>query len=139
MKRIDAKPDISVKNPNYISKERYYELKHFCLQYEEWKKSYISISFYNSSSIVRTNGRFRQLPDSISDIVEARLYFKERMELVESAASRTDDVLARYILKAVTQNLSYDCLNAREYIPCCRETWYELYRKFFYLLSQTRK
>ena len=27
---------LSKKNKYYISKHRYYELKHFCLQYNEW-------------------------------------------------------------------------------------------------------
>ena len=32
--------ELSPKNKYYIDKHRYYELKHFCLQYTEWKKSY---------------------------------------------------------------------------------------------------
>ena len=34
------RPELSPKNKYYIDKHRYYELKHFCLQYSEWKKSY---------------------------------------------------------------------------------------------------
>ena len=34
------RPELSSKNKYYIDKHRYYELKHFCLQYTEWKKSY---------------------------------------------------------------------------------------------------
>ena len=34
------RPELSSKNKYYIDKHRYYELKHFCLQYPEWKKSY---------------------------------------------------------------------------------------------------
>lgn len=37
------RPEVSHKNTYYISKHRYYELKHFCLQYPEWRKSYISL------------------------------------------------------------------------------------------------
>lgn len=29
--------EVSKRNKYYISKHRYYELKHFCLQYPEWK------------------------------------------------------------------------------------------------------
>ena len=36
MKRERAQ--LSVKNPCHIPKHRYYELKHFCLQYPDWKK-----------------------------------------------------------------------------------------------------
>lgn len=34
------RPELSPKNKYHIDKHRYYELKHFCLQYPEWKKSY---------------------------------------------------------------------------------------------------
>ncbi len=33
--------ELSPKNKYYIDKHRYYELKHFCLQYPEWKQTYI--------------------------------------------------------------------------------------------------
>lgn len=29
----DIRPEVSQKNPYWIGKHRYYELKHFCLQY----------------------------------------------------------------------------------------------------------
>lgn len=32
--------ELSPKNKYYIAKHRYYELKHFCLQYPEWKQTY---------------------------------------------------------------------------------------------------
>lgn len=33
--------ELSRKNRYWISKHRYYELKHFCLQYPEWKKFHL--------------------------------------------------------------------------------------------------
>ena len=36
-------PEISEKNEYWISRHRYYELKHFCLQYKEWVKSYLGL------------------------------------------------------------------------------------------------
>ena len=32
------RPELSKKSPYWIDKHRYYELKHFCLQYPLWKK-----------------------------------------------------------------------------------------------------
>ena len=34
------RPELSPKNKYHIDKHHYYELKHFCLQYTERKKSY---------------------------------------------------------------------------------------------------
>lgn len=33
------KPELSEKNLYHLSRHRYYELKHFCFQYPEWKKN----------------------------------------------------------------------------------------------------
>ena len=41
------RPELSKENPYYISKHRYYELTHFCLQYHEWKELYLSLDVYN--------------------------------------------------------------------------------------------
>lgn len=35
--------ELSEKNPYWIEKHRYYELKHFCLQYPIWKKAYTTL------------------------------------------------------------------------------------------------
>ena len=40
---------------------------------------------------------------------------------------------------AVTEGISYDHLKARLNIPCCKDVYYELYRRFFWILSQVRK
>ena len=37
------RPELSEKNKYWISKHRYYELKHFCLQYPLWRKAYAAL------------------------------------------------------------------------------------------------
>lgn len=37
------RPELSKKNRNWIEKHRYYELKHFCMQYNIWKQTYVSL------------------------------------------------------------------------------------------------
>ena len=37
------KSELSKRNPYWIEKHRYYELRHFCLQYPIWKSSYNSL------------------------------------------------------------------------------------------------
>jgi hypothetical protein len=39
----DIRAEVSTKNRYWIDKHRYYELKHFCLQYPQWKKMYASL------------------------------------------------------------------------------------------------
>ena len=44
-----------------------------------------------------------------------------------------------YILKAVTEELSYTYLKSKLKIPCGRDMYYDRYRRFFWILSNSRK
>lgn len=130
------KSELSRKNPYYISKHRYQELRHFCLQYDEWAHEYAELD--TTLRGMHISSKSISASDPTERLVEKRLYFKERMELVEKAAAKTDSVLSGYILKGVTKGLSYDFMRARMDIPCCRENYYDAYRRFFYILSELR-
>lgn len=128
---------LSENNPYYIDKHRYYELKHFCLQYPDWKKTYSLFDGYepvqNGLGIVTSN-----INDTTAKYGIAREYYSRRIEMVERTTRNTDKVLAPYILQGVTEGYSYDILKARLDIPCCKDTYYELYRRFFWLLDIER-
>lgn len=49
-----------------------------------------------------------------------------------------DQVLYNYILKAVTEELSYTYLKSKLKIPCGKDMYYDRYRRFFWLLSNSR-
>ena len=133
------RPEISQKNKYYIDKHRYYELKHFCLQYREWKKAYISC---NESIIYASqieNAASTNIPsDLTAKYAMKRAYYAERINLVERVAAEADEFLASYILKAVTEELSYTYLKSKLEIPCGRDMYYDRYRRFFWLLSESR-
>ena len=38
----------------------------------------------------------------------------------------------------LTEGWSYDILKARLNIPCCKDVYYNLYRRFFWLLNKVR-
>lgn len=62
----------------------------------------------------------------------------ERVVLVERIAGEADNDLHTYILKAVTEGLSYTYLRTKMNIPCGRDMYYDRYRKFFWLLDNAR-
>lgn len=130
----NLKPELSSKSKYYISKHRYYELKHFCLQYPEWKRELYSISSLVKPRIEEQVSKGLH-GDNVTKAAELREYYRRRMEAVEQAALAADPDLYSYILKAVTEGWAFDQLNARERIPCSRDTWYDRYRKFFYFLD----
>ena len=134
------RPVISEKNKYYIDKHRYYELKHFCLQYKEWKKAY---ELCNDSIIYTTNIDDNFTGSIMPSDLTAKYAIKkaeyaERIKKVELAAKEADEYLYEYILKAVTEGLSYTYLKTRLNIPCGRDMYYDRYRKFFWLLSESR-
>lgn len=63
---------------------------------------------------------------------------KSNIALIRSTANNTDEGLACYIFKAVTEERSYDNLKAFFDIPCSRDMYYDRYRKFFWLLDKER-
>lgn len=133
------RPEISEKNKYWIDKHRYYELKHFCLQYKEWKKAYAAC---NESIIFASSFEEKNVNAPLSDITAKyaikRAYYAGRIKLVEKAAMEADPDLYLYILKAVTEGLSYTYLKTKLEIPCGRDMYYDRYRKFFWLLSNSR-
>lgn len=134
------RPEISMKNKYWIDKHRHYELKHFCLQYPMWKKAYADFSDASMSLSTIENVPTSNLPgDPTAKRAVMKAYYSEKIDLVEKIAMETDRYLYQYIIKAVTEDLSYTHLKSRLEIPCGRDMYYDRYRRFFWLLSEARR
>lgn len=132
--------EVSKKNKYWIEKHRYYELKHYCLQYPIWKDALLSIDSLSKRSIEMEGFVGRNIISNPTErCMEARIFYIERINIVEQTAKNTDIDLYTYIIIAVTEGVSYNYLKTKLDIPCCREVYYELYRKFFWLLNTARK
>lgn len=136
--KSSVRPELSKTNKYWVSKNRFYELKYFCLQYPVWKKQYEEIDGLYGCTIDSVYSRLNTPSDPTAKTVEVRSKYLERMEVIEQAAIEADPYLASYILKAVTEGLSYTYLKARLEIPCGRDMYYDRYRRFFWLLDQAR-
>ena len=133
------RPKLSTKNKYWIEKHRYYELKHFCLQYPLWRKIYSSLDGAYARAELSIFGHGTGVSDPTERQAETRVFYSVRMKMIEQAAIATDADLYSYILEAVTEGLSYDHIKARLEIPCCKDVYYELYRRFFWLLDKERQ
>lgn len=133
---MSERPELSKRSPYWIGKHRYYELKHFCLQYPDWKKAYNSLNLIPVS--IYEHLKKGENSDPTWDIVKRRLYYRDRIDIVEKTAMETSERLARYIVLGVTEGISYDILRARFDIPYSRSEYYDLYRRFFWLLGRNR-
>lgn len=131
--------ELSGKNKYWVEKHRYYELKHFCLQYPFWKRAYSEIDgFYGQDFNPSAYSRSGIPADPTYHLAEKRVRYFRWMDMVEQAAIDADPDLVSYILKGVTEGVSYTYLKSRLNIPCSRDTYYDRYRRFFWLLSKVR-
>lgn len=131
---------LSPKNKYWIEKHRYYELKHFCLQYPIWKKAYEDMTENTmfTTSLIDVSSGTKTPSDIVARNVIDKTVYSNRIDLIEKAAYNADSELGYYILRGVTEELSYTYLKSRLGMPCCRDTYYDRYRRFFWILNKAR-
>ena len=137
-----VRSETSTKNKYWIEKHRYYELKHFCRQYKCWHNMLKALDGYSSNSgcvHYIENCKKASKGDPTAKTTELREQFTKKIDMLNKAADETDPVLGNYILIGVTEGMSFEVLNARANLPCGRDYYYDLYRKFFWLLDQARE
>lgn len=133
------RPELSIRNKYWIDKHRHYELKHFCLQYPTWKREYAALDDPSINSSTAERMPSSNIPgDPTSRAAIDRIFYSDRIKLVEKIAIEADEFLSNYILRAVTEELSYTYLRNILGIPCSRDTYYDRYRRFFWLLNKER-
>lgn len=133
------RPELAESNKYRINKHRYYELKHYCLQYPVWKKNYAMFDNTGLPLSIVGKGPTSNTPgDPTGERAVIKAYYNRKIKMLEDIAMRTDPYLCEYILKAVTQELSYNYLRTRLEMPCGRDMYYDRYHKFFWLLNKER-
>lgn len=132
------RPALSKKNQHYIPREKYYELLYFSRQYNTMKQELheLRISYPHPSQEIMVDH------SDISDPV-ARAYARietllEKIHMIESTTIETDAELAKWIRIGVTNDYSYEYMHQMLGMPLGRTKYYELYRKYFYLLAKKR-
>ena len=109
-----------------LSPHRFRELKHFCLQYRDFKKELL----YLQSS----DGYLEKHYDPTSSLAIRETELNNAIKLIETTACETDRFLAERILKVVTEDVNVKGLT----MPCSRECMEELRRRFYWLLHQKK-
>ncbi len=134
----DLKPELSGKSKYWIPRHRYYELKHFCLQYPEWKKLYCDLGLHvGAHRLDATRGS--DISDPTAQYGQKRAELWKAMELISKTASEASSELSPFLLKAVTEEIPFVQLQTLYDIPCGKDFYYEAYRRFFWLLSNKKR
>ena len=133
------KSELSKRNPYYLPRNRYLELKYYCLQVPKWEENCRLYSgLLSRPDNLAAFGKRYGFSDPTFEAMRVVTEFSTKVDRVKKASEQTDPVIGNYIFTAVTKGYSYDAMNANSQIPCGREEWYKLYRKFFYILSNSR-
>ena len=115
-------------------RHRYYELKHFCLQYPEWKRRYADLGLETGASKLNAM-RGSDVSDPTTRFGQMRAELWSAMELISKTATEASPDLDKFLLKAATEEIPFTQLQTLYGIPCGKDLYYEAYRKFFWLLS----
>ena len=120
-----------------ISKHRFLELYHHCLQYNEWKDELKYQTDTVKSIQISDMPHGTTVGDPTSNLAVRRAKLDEQCKLLEDTAKEADAELWEYILKGATnEDASYKYLKLIMNIPCGKNYYYEKRRKFFFLLSK---
>ena len=126
---MNINPNLSIKNPYKLPKHRFLELRHFCLQYPEWKKRYLLVSKIEASKATD------EFSDPVGDTASYLADLDRNIKMVEKAAHEADSYLEPFLLECVTKGVSFDIMATRVDIFCGRNMFYDRYRKLFYVLD----
>lgn len=117
-------------NDHYISKHRYYELKHFCYQYHEWEKQ-------KSNLKISPVGIFeKNLPDPTGETAVKLAQLDTKIETVDHCLKEVAPEIYIWLKMCVVDGKSYNVLVSYG-VPCGKEYFYQRYRLFFSRLNQT--
>lgn len=131
--------NLSEKNPYWIERHRYYELRHYCMQYPIWKKGYASMEgLLKRPHDLVTFGKMKKSSNPTERVGLQKAYYAERIKMIEETARKASPDLSSYLIRGITEGRSYDFLKVNMGIPCCKDVYYEAYRKFFWLLDKIR-
>ena len=98
------RPEVSERNPYWIERHRYYELKHFCMQYPIWKKTYEAMTgLLGRPADLTSFGKMKHISNPTERVGIMKAYYSERMDMVRKAAEKANGDLAEYIVKGVTE------------------------------------
>lgn len=121
----------------YIPKEDYLTAVHYALRYPLWLAE-LNDARDTSTAIRYDKDNVQSSPsaDMVFNAATKAISVGEKIKHIDSLISVSADGMDYYLRLAVCYGLTFDQLLAKD-IPCGRRKFYEMRRKFYFLLSQT--
>lgn len=134
---MGVRNELSKKNPYSIEEHRYLELKHFCLQFPIWQQALASLDGLSKRQIdLAFKGTGHS--DPTERCAAARAFYKDRISMIVETAKEISPNMWTWLVQGVTEDLSYNTLKTSRGLPCCKDVYYDLYHKFFYILNKKK-
>lgn len=118
---MPSKRDINLHRYD-ISLYAYRELKYFCMQYDEKRKQIAGLYAIGKGT------------DPTAYMAIDILRLRKEIDMIEKTAYEIAGRMAPQMIASVTRNIPYERLS----VPCGRRQFYELRRKFYYLLHMKK-
>ena len=121
-----------------ISKHRFLELYHYCMQYGEWIEELNGMTdTVKGMANIEGSRSSGESGSATEHLVIRRMKLQEKCALIEQTAIDADPTLYPYIIEGVTtEYATYNYLKMSKDIPCGKTTYYDRRRRFYWLLSQ---
>lgn len=125
------------KGKYYLDKHIYYSTIHYAYNYNEWKKQLSGLTDTSKAITYSDMPKgFNPEADPTADLVARRIKILDRILPIEEAAKEAGDDLWEYILLgAVNEEVSYIHMKTLKNIPCGKNAFYEMRRKFYWILA----
>ena len=113
-----------------ISANRYRELKYFCRQYREKQSQLRAMTEIGSPAMQEGRGSGKAA-DTTASIALRRAGLERDLQMIEQAAIEADDQIYSYLISNAVDGIPFEYLG----VPIGRRKFYEMRRKFFFILS----
>lgn len=122
-----------------ISKHKFLELYHFCMQYQEWKAELQALTDTVKAIGYSEGIKGSSTKSATEELALKRAELSRKCKLIEQTAIEADAELYQYIIEGVTEEFaSYKYLREIKKIPCGKNMYYDRRKKFFWILSRKK-
>lgn len=120
-----------------LAKHEFYAVYHYALNYERLIKERAALRATLLKGLAYDGMPHSEMPGDPTGSIASKIAEQStKIEAIENTARETDPELYEFILYAVTHDVSFEYLRLKMDMPCGRRKWYELRRKYYYLLSK---
>lgn len=121
-----------------LSKSEYLSAKYYALRYKEWRAEWELMA--DTVRAIEYDGDHVQgngAGNPTEQLAIRRAELTHKIGIIEETAKETDPVLGRYIFAyVIEEGMTFDKLKRTSGIPCGKDLFYHLRRKYYYLLAK---